>query len=235
MASISEAQASLGSDFTVGGIDRVAKLEFTEVEALMTSAALKFIKLAKKRLTQRGKIDTGNLSDLIVGDLTNKGGTYEITVGYLKSNPASKYFDYNDLGVRGVGGFKGKLPRGFKQPTNSPYSFRDPIDKITLSKGFIDSIIKWYLRHKQYIRNDDQRKNLSALQRKRKTLASIVPESEKIRGLAIATAKNIKRKGISRTGFITDNVEEAFGKDFQIKLSKALGQDFVLNIKKAII
>jgi hypothetical protein len=231
MANISQAQASLGSDFTVGGIDRVAKLEFTEVEALMTSAALKFIKLAKKRLTQRGKIDTGNLSDLIVGDLTNKGGTYEITVGYLKSNPASEYYDFNDLGVKGIGGFKGKLPRGFKQPTNSPYSFKN----LKLSKGFIDSIVRWYLRHKQYIGNEDQRKNLSALQRKRKTLASIVPESEKIRGLAIATARNIKRKGISRTGFITDNVDEAFGKDFQTKLSKALGQDFVLNIKKAII
>ena len=235
MASISQAQASLISDFNVGGIDRVAKLEFNAVEELMVTAAKKFIDLAKKRLNQRNKIDTGNLADLEISDLTEKGGTYEITIGYPKSNPASKYFDFNDLGVRGIGGFKGKLPRGFKQPTNSPYSFRDPQDKITLSKGFIDSIIKWYLRHKQYIRNEDQRKNLSGLQRKRKTLASIVSQKDKIRGLAIATAKNIKRKGISRTGFITDNVDAAFGKEFQIKLSKALGQDIVLNIKKAIL
>ena len=176
-------------------------------------------------------IDTGNLADLEISDLTEKGGTYEITIGYPKSNPASKYFDFNDLGVKGIGGFKGKLPRGFKQPTNTPYSFKN----LKLSKGFIDSIIRWYLRHKQYIRNEDQRKNLSGLQRKRKTLASIVPENEKIRGLAIATARNIKRKGISRTGFITDNVDAAFGKEFQIKLSKALGQDIVLNIKKAIL
>jgi hypothetical protein len=231
MASISQAQASLGSDFNVGGINRVAKLEFNSVEAIMTEAAFKFIELAKKRLNQRGKIDTGNLSDLEVGDLTEKGGRYQITIGYRKSNPASRYFDFNDLGVKGIGGFKGKLPRGFKQPTNSPYSFKN----LKLSKGFIDSIIMWYLRHKQYIRNDDQRKNLSGLQRKRKTLASISGEKDKLRGLAIATARNIKRKGISRTGFITDNVEEAFGEDFQIALSKALGQDIVLNIKKAII
>lgn len=231
MASINQAQASLGSDFNVGGIDRVAKLEFNAVEKLMLTAAKKFIDLAKKRLNQRNKIDTGNLADLEISDLTEKGGTYEITIGYPKSNPASKYFDYNDLGVKGIGGFKGKLPRGFKQPTNTPYSFKN----LKLSKGFIDSIIRWYLRHKQYIRNEDQRKNLSGLQRKRKTLASIVPENEKIRGLAIATARNIKRKGISRTGFITDNVDAAFGKEFQIKLSKALGQDIVLNIKKAIL
>ena len=235
MASISQAQASLGSDFTAGGISKGGKIEFTAVEAIMTQAALKFIKLAKKRLTQRGKIDTGNLSDIVVSDLTEKGGKYEITIGYLKSNPASKYFDYNDLGVRGVGGFKGKLPKGFKNPKNSPYSFRDPQDKITLSKGFIDSIIKWYLRHRQYIRNEDQRNNLSGLQRKRKTLGSIATETEKIRGLAIATAKNIKRKGISRTGFFVDNIDAAFGEDFQIKLAKALGQDVVLNIKKGII
>jgi len=228
MASIKQAQESLGSDFTVGGISRGAELEFNAVEAVMTQAALEFIQLAKKRLTQRGKIDTGNLSDIVVSELTNKAGSYSITIGYNKKNPASKYYDFNDKGVKGIGGFKGVLPRGFKEPTNSPYSFKN----LKLSSGFIDSITRWYIRHKQYIRNDDQRKNLSGLQRKRKTLGTVVSETEKIRGLAIATARNIKRKGISRTGFFEDNIEEAFGKDFQVKLAKALGQDIVINIKQ---
>jgi hypothetical protein len=184
--------------------------------------------LAKKRLTQRGKIDTGNLSDIVVSQLTNKGGSYSITIGYDKSNPASEYYDFNDKGVKGIGGFKGTLSNGFKQPTNSPYSFKN----IRLSRGFIDSIIMWYLRHKSYIRNEDQTRNLSGLQRKRKTLGKIVSETTKIRSLAIATAKNIKRKGISRTGFFADNIEKAFGQDFQIKLAKALGQDVVINIKQ---
>jgi hypothetical protein len=228
MASIKQAQESLGSDFTVGGISRGAELEFNAVEAVMTQAALEFIQLAKKRLTQRGKIDTGNLSDIVVSELTNKAGSYSITIGYNKKNPASKYYDFNDKGVKGIGGFKGVLPRGFKEPTNSPYSFKN----LKLSSGFIDSITRWYIRHKQYIRNDDQRKNLSGLQRKRKTLGTVASETEKIRGLAIATARNIKRKGISRTGFFEDNIEEAFGQDFQIKLAKALGQDIVINIKQ---
>lgn len=231
MASISKAQASLGSDFDVGGINKVTDIKLTQVEVIMTKAAFEFIQLAKKRLTQRGKIDTGSLSDIVVSDLTETKGTYEITIGYLKSNPASKYFDFNDLGVKGIGGFKGRLPRGFKSPINSPYSFKN----LKLSSSFIDSITRWYIRHKQYIRNDNQRKNLSGLQRKRKKLASIVPESEKIRGIAIATARNIKRKGISRTGFFTDNIEKAFGPEFLTKLSKALGQDVILNIKKALI
>ena len=228
MASISQAQASLGSDFTAGGISKGGDIQLNAVEAVMSQAALKFINLAKKRLTQRGKIDTGNLSDIVVSQLTKKGGTYSITIGYDKKNPASKYYDFNDKGVKGIGGFKGKLPKGFKQPTNSPYSFKD----LRLSSGFIDSITRWYLRHKQYIRNEDQTRNLSGLQRKRKTLGTVVNETEKIRSLAIATARNIKRKGISRTGFFVDNIDKAFGEDFQIKLAKALGQDVVLNIKQ---
>jgi hypothetical protein len=228
MASISQAQASLGSDFTAGGISRGQEIALTGVEAIMTQAAYEFIKLAKKRLTQRGKIDTGNLSDIVVTEVKQSSTKYSLTIGYDKSNPASQYYDFNDKGVKGIGGFKGQLPRGFHEPTNSPYSFKN----LRLSSGFIDSITRWYLRHKSYIRNEDQRKNLSGLQRKRKTLGAVVSETEKIRNLAIATARNIKRKGISRTGFFEDNIEEAFGQDFQIKLAQALGQDVALSIKQ---
>jgi hypothetical protein len=230
MASIKKAQESLGPDFTAGGIGKEENIKLTGFESVMSQAALAFIKLAKKRLTQRGKIDTGNLSDIVVTQLTNKGGSYSITIGYDKNNPASKYYDFNDKGVKGIGGFKGVLPRGFKEPTNSRYSFKN----LRLSKSFIESITRWYVRHKQYIRNDDQKKNLSGLQRKRKKLGTVVSETEKIRGLAIATARNIKRKGISRTGFFVDNIEEAFGQEFQIKLAKALGQDVVINIKQTL-
>lgn len=228
MASISQAQASLGSDFTAGGISRGQEIALTGVEAIMTQAAYEFIELAKKRLTQRGKIDTGNLSDIVVTEVKQSGTKYSLTIGYDKTNPASQYYDFNDKGVKGIGGFKGKLPRGFHEPTNSPYSFKN----LRLSSGFIDSITRWYLRHKSYIRNEDQTKNLSGLQRKRKTLGAVVSETEKIRNLSIATARNIKRKGISRTGFFEDNIEEAFGQDFQIKLAQALGKDVALSIKQ---
>ena len=228
MASISQAQASLGSDFTAGGIARGGEVKLNAVEAIMAQAALEFIELAKKRLTQRGKIDTGNLSDIVVSSIQQSGTKYSLTIGYDKSNPASKYYDFNDKGVKGIGGFKGKLPKGFHEPTNTPYNFKN----LRLSSGFIDSITRWYLRHKAYIRNEDQRENLSGLQRKRKTLGAVVSETEKIRSLAIATARNIKRKGISRTGFFEDNIDEAFGQDFQLKIAQALGQDIALTIKQ---
>jgi hypothetical protein len=228
MASISQAQASLGSDFDFGGIARGKEVKLNAVEAIMAQAALEFIELAKKRLTERKKIDTGNLSDIVVSSVTQNGTKYSLTIGYDKSNPASKYYDFNDKGVKGIGGFKGSLPPGFHEPTNSPYSFKN----LRLSSGFIDSITRWYLRHKSYIRNEDQRKSLTGLQRKRKSLGNVVDQTEKIRSLAIATARNIKRKGISRTGFFEDNIDKAFGPDFQAKLAQALGQDIALNIKQ---
>jgi hypothetical protein len=230
MASISQAQASLGSNFDVGGIGRTGPAKFDAVEAIMTQAAFEFIELAKKRLTERKKVDTGNLSDIVVSDLTNKGDRYEITIGYYKTNPASKYFEFNDKGVKGIGGFKGKLPPGFQEPTNSPFSFKN----LKLSSGFIDSITRWYLRHKNYIKNEDQRSNLTGLQQRRRTVGAI-GETERIRGLAIATARNIKRKGISRTGFFEDNIDLAFGPDFQAKLAQALGKDIALNIKQGLL
>lgn len=228
MASISQAQASLGSNFDVGGIARGGEVKLNSVEAIMAQAAVEFIELAKKRLTERKKIDTGNLSDIVVSSVTQNGTKYSLTIGYDKSNPASKYYDFNDKGVKGIGGFKGKLPSGFHEPTNSPYSFKN----LRLSSGFIDSITRWYLRHKNYIRNEDQRRNLTGLQQRRRTLGNVVNQTEKLRNLAIATARNIKRKGISRTGFFEDNIDIAFGPEFQAKLAQALGQDIALNIKQ---
>ena len=92
--------------------------------------------------------------------------------------------------------------------------------------------MQWYMRHKNYIRNDDQRKNLSPLQQKRKTLGNIVNQQAKLKQIATNTAKAIKKRGMPRIGFFDDNIDKAFGKDFQTKLAKALGQDVVLNIRQ---
>jgi hypothetical protein len=95
----------------------------------------------------------------------------------------------------------------------------------------VDAILRWYLRHKNYVRNEDQRKNLTALQRKRKTLAQAADPLKKLKQAALSTAKNIKKRGIGRVGFFDDNIPKAFGEDFQKKLATALGQDVALTIK----
>lgn len=216
MASIEQAQKALGENFDVGGIGRQGQLQLNAVEKVMKEAAEKFIGLAKQRINAKKKVDLGNLSDIGFSFTEKSGNKYSLTIGYDKSNPASEYYDFQNKGVKG-------LKSG--QP-NSPYKFRT----LSVSKNMVEAILQWYLRHKNYIRNEDQRKGLSPLQIKRKTISNVADPKIKLRQLAINTAKNIKKKGIGRVGFFDDNLDKVFGEDFKAKLAQALGQDIALTI-----
>lgn len=216
MASILEAQKALGENFDVGGIGRQGQLQLNAVEKVMKEAAEKFIGLAKQRINAKKKVDLGNLSDISVSTIQKTGNKYSLTIGYDKSNPASEYYDFQNKGVKG-------LKSG--QP-NSPYKFRT----LSVSKNMVEAILQWYLRHKNYIRREDQRKGLTPLQIKRKTISNVTDPKIKLRQLATNTAKNIKKKGIGRVGFFDDNLDKAFGQEFQAKLAQALGQDIALTI-----
>lgn len=219
MQSIKKAQDSLGENFSIGGESKSGTIKLSGVEAVMTEAANQFLMLAIARINQRKKVDKGNLSDMIVTPVVVKGNKFEITIGYEKSNPASKYYDFQNKGVKGIKS---------KQPSTSPYSYRT----LSVSANMVKALMEWYLRHKNYIRNDDQRKNLTALQLKRKSLAQSVDPQSKLRQIAKNTAKAIKKRGMPRVGFFDDNKDKAFGTEFQQKLAKALGQDVVINIKQ---
>lgn len=219
MQSISQAQDSLGKNFTAGGISRQAEVELDGVEAVMLEGANQFMRLAIARINQRKKVDRGNLSDMEVSSIKQEGNKYSLTIGYNKNNPASKYYDFQNKGVKGIKS---------KQPSSSPYSYRT----LSVSSSMVNALMQWYMRHKNYIRNDDQRKNLTPLQRKRKTLGNIVNQQAKLKQIATNTAKAIKKRGIPRVGFFDDNLDKAFGKEFQQKLAKALGQDIILNIRQ---
>ncbi len=218
MPSIKQAQDALGKNFDLGGIEKGGGLDLTSVEKVMLEGANKFLNLAKQRIRQRKKVDKGNLADIEVFDLEEKGGLYSITIGYPRSNPASVYYDFQNLGVRGI---QSRSP-------NSKYSFKT----LKVSSKFVNAILAWYLRHKNFIRNDDQPTSLSGLQVKRKNIASVADPQKKLRQIAKQTAENIKKRGIPRVGFLEDNKDKAFGKDFQDKLSIALGQSVALTIKK---
>lgn len=219
MPSIKQAQDALGKNFDVGGIEKGGGLDITAVEKVMLEGANKFLQLAQQRIRQRKKVDKGNLADIEVFDLEEKGGLYSITIGYPRSNPASDYYDYQNLGVRGI---QSRSP-------NSKYSFKT----LKVSSKFVNAILAWYLRHKNYIKNEDQRTGLTGLQVKRKNIASVSDKQKKLRQIAKRTAENIKKRGLPRIGFLEDNKEKAFGKDFQDKLSIALGQSVALTIKKS--
>jgi hypothetical protein len=218
MQSISQAQASLGSNFTAGGIGRQVDLKLDNVEEIMLEASKEFVELAKKRINQRKKVDTGNLSDIVT--TINKDGTkYSLTIGYLKSNPASKYYDFQNKGVKGIKS---------KQPSRSPYSYRT----LTVSANMVTAIMQWYMRHRNYIKNEDQKVGLTKLQKKRKSVGNVANPQKRLRQIAKNTAEQIKKRGMPRIGFFDDNLAIAFGDDFKQKLAKALGQDVVLNIRQ---
>ena len=216
MASIEQAQKALGESFDFGGDTKQGALKLNAVEKVMYDAATKFIGLAQQRINAKKKVDRGNLSDISVSTIQKTGNKYSLTIGYDKLNPASEYYDFQNKGVKGI---KSGQP-------NSPYKFRT----LSVSKNMVEAILQWYLRHKNYIRNEDQRKGLSPLQIKRKTITNVADPKIKLRQLATNTAKNIKKKGIGRVGFFEDNLDKAFGQEFQAKLAQALGQDIALTI-----
>ena len=216
MASIEQAQKALGESFDFGGDTKQGALKLNAVEKVMFDAASKFIGMAQQRINAKKKVDRGNLSDISVSTIQKTGNKYSLTIGYDKSNPASEYYDFQNKGVKGI---KSGQP-------NSPYKFRT----LSVSKNMVEAILQWYLRHKNYIRNEDQRKGLSPLQIKRKTIASVADPKIKLKQIATNTAKNIKKRGIGRVGFFDDNLDKAFGQEFQAKLAQALGQDIALTI-----
>jgi hypothetical protein len=216
MASIEQAQKALGESFDFGGDTKQGALKLNAVEKVMYDAATKFIGLAQQRINAKKKVDRGNLSDISISTIQKTGNKYSLTIGYDKSNPASEYYDFQNKGVKGI---KSGQP-------NSPYKFRT----LSVSKNMVEAILQWYLRHKNYIRNEDQRKGLSPLQIKRKTIANVADPKIKLKQIATNTAKSIKKKGIARVGFFDDNLDKAFGQEFQAKLAQALGQDIALTI-----
>jgi hypothetical protein len=216
MASIEQAQKALGKDFDFGGIERQPELQLNAVEKVMKDAAERFIVLANRRINAKKKVDRGNLGDISISSIQKTGNRYSLTIGYDKTNPASEYYDFQNKGVKGI---KSGQP-------NSPYKFRT----LSVSKNMVEAILQWYLRHKNYIKNDDQKFKLSRVQKKQKSISSLVNSTKNLKQLAINTAKNIKKKGIGRVGFFEDNLDKAFGQEFQAKLAQALGQDIALTI-----
>lgn len=191
------------------------------VEQVLTEYAVRFLKLAQQTISKAKKIDLGNLMDMQVSAVEKKPNSYSITIGYDKSNPASKYYDYVDKGVKGVKN-KSKAP-------GSPYQYKT----LKVGSEFTKVIMAWYIRHKNYIRQETQVKNLSALQQKRKTLAQ-VSENDRIKSISYLTARKIKREGLKRIGFFSNNIDKVFNDKFKQDLAKAIGQEIVVSIKDTL-
>ena len=196
---------------TPKALDSVGKLLDKSVEI--------FLRRAIAKINQKKRIDKGDMQDIRVIRREFSNGKYKYDIGYEESNPASEYWVFQDKGVKGVTS---------GQPSSSPYAF----EKLTVGGEFLERLVDWYGRHRNYIKNDDQKKNLRGLQKKRAKLGNIA--ENKIKGIAYVTGLKIKREGLPTIGFSKAGYDAAFNEQFFKNLAKALGKDIKINIVETI-
>jgi hypothetical protein len=198
--------------------DYASLKELPFVEKVILSYAAKFIIQVQKNLIKANKTDTGRLEEEIQqGDLIKADGSYLLDVGYLKTSEAAKYYDFVNKGVKG---FNSGTP-------NSPYSFKSAYP--SMNGPMVNAIQKWVKRNALSSRREDQRFNLSGLQKKRKS----VSELNTGRTTAYLIARKIKQRGLPRTGFFDDAITQVFNEQFYNKMAKAVGGDVRVYIKQA--
>lgn len=206
--------------------DYAALNEFPTLEQFMIRAAVQFIVNAKEELNRQGKVASGGLEDgLSSGELIKNMDGYLISVGYDPTDPSSKYYDFVN---QGVSGFENSVP-------GTPYKFKKKLNKkggILIGAKMQKSLMMWYKMRGSIGSNDDQRSNLSANQKKDKSLSKVRSQEDRLKSIAYATAVNIKKKGIERSGFFDKTIKSTLGQDFLNALKKIVGQDVKASIRQ---
>ena len=195
---------------------KLGKLPF--IERTIITYAAKFIKQVQNNLKKANKVDTGTLStDIAQGDLIKEGSSYSLDIGYPVDSAGAKYYDFVNKGVKG---FKSGQP-------NSPYSFKSAYP--SMNGPMVTAIQKWVKRNALSSRREDQKYNLSGLQKKRKSVAQLNTG----RTTAYLIARKIKQRGLPKTGFFDNAIDQVFNQAFYDKMSKAVGADVRVYIKQA--
>ena len=188
------------------------------VERTIIRFASIFIKRVQDNLKKANKVDTGTLStDITEGELIKQGSSYSLDIGYPVGSAGAKYYDFVNKGVKG---FKSGQP-------NSPYRFRSAYP--SMNGPMVTAIQKWVKRNALSQRREDQKYNLSSTQNKRKSVAQLNTG----RTTAYLIARKIKQRGLPKTGFFDNAVDEVFNQQFYDKMGKAIGADLVVYIKQA--
>ena len=215
IASSQKANLQSLSSFGSSRADFVETGKMVEVERLLAEYAGKFISAAQRNLRAKQKIDTGALMD-VQFEVSYMGKSFVLTLGYEAGSKAAEYWDFVNQGVAGVG----------KSLSGSPYKFKTK----GASKKMIDAMQGWISRHN--IRPSDKY-SISGLEKKRKSIRSTVSQTTKLRSLATAFARSIKKKGIQPTNYF-DNALKLFNSaEFQKDLSEAVGFEVQVAIKNS--
>lgn len=207
---IAQAQAKIrASDYEGWGVARsafVPKKTMPLALQLVAEYVEAFEKMTADKLNALDRVDTGNLASSI------KFETTETANGLIIEVFVNDYYKFVDKGVRGVG--RNNIN------TTSPYRFR----YANPSKSHVEALRGWIRRNGLKSRAKDVQKYGRIGRENRQ------PEDMR---LAKIIARSIKKKGLRQTGFWTDSINEVF-KDFDVKMSQALGIDIAVNLQNMV-
>ena len=208
--SITKAQAlALGDGFlnTIGE-QPMKSNDLPTVERLLKDFGAAFILDAQKNLRANNSIASGAINDIKMF-LTKFGTSYTLSIGYPKSDAASKYWDFVNKGVKGT--------KNIKADSKTPYKFNPAKKSIPISavQGWLGYNKLKTTAVKPYRKLGVEAKAIDA----KKSLAYVV-------------ARSIHRKGIRSTHYFDNAQKATFGKNFYEVMEAALGKDIQIKIRQ---
>jgi len=208
--SISKAQAQAIADGFLNtlGEQPMKEGQMPVAERLLKDFGADFIKTAQANLRANGSIASGAIDDIRMY-FSKFGTTYSISLGYPKSEKASKYFDFVNKGVKGT--------KNIKADSKTPYKFNPSKKSIPISA------VQGWLGYNKL--------KATAVKPYRK-LGVEAKAIDTKKSLAYVVARSIHRKGIRSTHYFDNAQKEVFGKNFYEIMEAALGKDIQIKIRQ---
>lgn len=208
--SISKAQAKAIADGFLNtlGEQPMKEGQMPVVETLLKQFGGEFITTAQENLRANGSIASGAINDIRM--YFNKfGTTYSISLGYPKSEKASKYWDFVNKGVKGT--------KNIKADSKTPYKFNSSKKSIPISA------VQGWLGYNKL--------KATAVKPYRK-LGVEAKAIDSKKSLAYIVARSIHRKGLRSTHYFDNAQKEVFGKNFYEVMEAAVGKDIQIKIRQ---
>ena len=208
--SITKAQAKAVADnFTsLYGEQRTINDELPVIEAMLFKYGADFKQEAIDNLNANNSIASGKIED-IAFEVTKFGTTYTLSIGYPKNEPASKYWDFVNQGVKGT--------KNIKADSKTPYAFKS--NKKAIPVSVVEAFLKY-----------GKKKTIAV--KKYTKLGVEIKATEGTKSLKYAIARSIHTKGLRSTRYFDKARDSVFGKDFQNIMNAALGFDVEIKIKQ---
>jgi len=210
--SISQAQAKAIADgfLETLGEEKTTTEGLPVIEAILLKYGADFQKQAIDNLNANNSIASGNIADIRF-QVTKFGTIYTLSMGYPKSEPASKYWDFVNQGVKGT--------KNIKADGKTPYAFKSNKKSLPIS------VVEGWLKYN---------KLKTVAVKKYSKLGVELKATDSKKSLAAAVARSIHTKGLRSTRYFDKARDTVFGADFQKIMNAALGFDVEIKITQIV-